>query len=98
MQSQENATWNNNNGQSLSFFSPKRPVGQTQEQTNPPNQPESAPSRPSKRERSHARPREPFMRREPKQRERSCSANRLEGVNSSLNNFHCSLCDKEFAR
>jgi len=37
--------------------------------------------------------RDPSLRRE-----RSCSRNRPEGANSSLNSIHCSTCDKEFPR
>ena len=98
MQSQDNTTWNNNSGSSSTCLSSKIPVDQRQEQEKYPAQSESVSSRPRRRERSHVRHREPSMKREPERRERSCSANRLEGVNSSLNSIHCSLCDQEFAR
>lgn len=58
-----------------------------------PNHQQPAQCQPRRGEQKNVSSRDPSLRRE-----RSCSTNRLEGANSSLNSIHCSMCDKEFPR
>jgi len=80
------------------FVKPNIPASKRHEPQDYPHQQEPAESRPRRSERKNDKNREQSLRRERDLRERSCSTNRLEGANSSLNSIHCPLCDKEFPR